>query len=153
MPRHWRLATSKISATRWIYSYESSRPSATATGPGSGNGYYTSAPNGVTLDKTPSCSVQGKIPWFNVTGTEVDQTCLAMGGFACATADWQTACQVSPTYTCKWGYSAHGAPCLANWVNGSKYCNLGPFDADGVSKQGKVFFLRDLAGPLVAECN
>ncbi|MBI5533337.1 MAG: hypothetical protein HY898_11510 [Deltaproteobacteria bacterium] len=120
----------RISATRWIYSYEASRPSATASTSGSGNGYVTSAPVGVTLDKTPSCSVQGKIPWFNVTGTEVDQTCTAMGGFACATADWQTACQA--TVACKWGYATRGAPCTASWT-GSKYCNLGPFDADGVT--------------------
>ena len=29
----------------------------------------------MTLDKTPACSVPNKIPWFNVTPAEVEQTC------------------------------------------------------------------------------
>jgi hypothetical protein len=121
----------KISATRWMYSYEASRPLATTTTPGTGNGYFTSAPAGTTLDKTRSCSVAGKIPWFNVTGTESDQVCTAMGGFTCAPADWQTACQA--TVPCTWGYNPRtGGACTTSYVAGTKYCNLGPsYDFNG----------------------
>jgi hypothetical protein len=113
----------KISATRWVYSYEASRPSSTNVVPGTGNGFHTSAPAGVTIDKTPACSVPTKIPWFNVSPTEVEQTCTAMGGFACMVGDWQAACQA--TVACTWGYNPRGMPCTSAFVAGTKFCNLG----------------------------
>ena len=78
----------------WIYTYEASRPTATNVAPGTGNGFVRRArrPAG-TLDKTPACSVPTKIPWFNVTPPEVEQTCTAMGGCGLHHAEWQTACQ------------------------------------------------------------
>src|SRR6185503_10881857 len=95
-------------------------------------GYWTSAPTGETIDKTPACSVPTKIPWFNVTPQEAEQTCQAMGGALCSTADWQTACKA--TVNCSWGYNPRGAACTSAYT-GSKYCNLGPsFDFDtGIS--------------------
>ena len=131
----------KVAASTWMYTYEASRPSASGSVPGMGNGYFCSgaacsavppAPAGVTLDKTPACSVAGKIPWFNVTPTEVEQTCQAMGGSVCATADWTTACQA--TSSCTWAYSPRGAACTSDWVAGTKYCNLGPsYDFDPIT--------------------
>jgi hypothetical protein len=120
----------------WIYTYESSRPSASGVTAGTGNGYFTSAPSGTTIDKTPSCSAQGKIPWFDVTGTEVDQTCSAMGGHTCSPTEWQTACfaKLQPTPSCTWGYGPAGAACTTGFVAGTKFCNLGSsFDFDAAT--------------------
>ncbi len=107
----------------WIHSYEASRPSATNITPGTGNGFWTSAPSGLTIDKTPACSVATKIPWFNVTPQEAEQTCTAMGGAVCTTAQWQTAC--TATASCTWGYNPRGAACTSAYT-ATKYCNLGP---------------------------
>ncbi len=125
-PSFVQPAVTQIGASKWVYSYEASRPSANGTQAGTGNGYTTQAPAGVTLDKTPACSAQGRIPWFNVTPAEVEQTCLAMGGNICALTDWQAACRVTPSYTCKWGYAPHGATCTSAYDAATKYCNLGP---------------------------
>ncbi len=137
----------KLATNLWIYQYEASRPNATASSPGSGDGYWCTscsnnvpnAPSGVTLDKTPACSVSGTIPWFNVTPTEVEETCQAMGGFVCSTANWTTACQ-SPSGTCQWGYGSNCSTSPATLTAGdgtvyydtskSPYCNLGLYDFD-----------------------
>jgi hypothetical protein len=118
-----RPVVTKIAATSWIYSYEASRPSATNVTAGNGNGYHTSAPPGQTLDQTPSCSVPGKIPWFNVSPQEVAQTCTSRGGTICSLASWQAACYA--TVPCTWGYNPRGGACTTPFVAGSKYCNLG----------------------------
>ena len=76
-------------------SYEASRPSATTIVAGHGQRLHCAAfnandpncndntipvaPAGVTLDKTPACSVPSKIPWFNVTPIEAEQTCTGDG--------------------------------------------------------------------------
>ncbi len=119
-----------INTNLWAFQYEASRPGATATNPANGNGYHTSAPAGTPLDKTKACSVPGVVPWFNVTGTEVEQTCTAMGGRACTTAEWQTACK--PNAACLWGYNPRGGAgsACATPATASKYCNLGAFDFD-----------------------
>ena len=113
----------QVASNLWIYQYEATRPNATAASPGSGDGYWTTAPTGSTLDMTPACSVPGKIPWFNVTGPEVDQTCAAMGGHDCAPAEWQTACQAK-TDTCTWGYSPAGVKCTTPFSGAAPFCNL-----------------------------
>ncbi|MBK9264324.1 MAG: hypothetical protein IPM54_31545 [Polyangiaceae bacterium] len=118
-------AVTKIAAAKWIYSYEASRPTATTISAGSGNGYQTSAPAGTTLDKTRACSVPSKLPWFNVTPLEVEQTCVAMGGSICATADWTSSCQA--TASCSWGYNPRGSACTSAHT-GTKFCNLQPYD-------------------------
>jgi hypothetical protein len=132
-------AVTKVAASVWMYQYEASRPSATSLSAGVGNGYHTSAPAGSTLDKTYACSVQGKLPWFNVTPTEVEQTCTAMGGRICTTAEWTTACQATEAATnCTWGYAPNGgATCTSSWT-ATKYCNLGvsyDFDAGTTGDQ------------------
>jgi hypothetical protein len=121
-----------VTGNLFMYSYEASRPTATTTAPGTGNGYHTSAPTGITLDKTRACSVPNKLPWFNVTPAEVEQTCQAMGGSICSTQDWIGACKVAdPSIAaanhCNWGYNTRGANCI-NPHTATKYCNLAPFD-------------------------
>lgn len=133
-----------IGASRWMFKYEASRPNGGTTNAGSGNGYFTSAPAGTTLDKTVSCSVQGRIPWFNVTPQEAQQTCANRGGQLCTIADWKTACHTSAGTPCQWGYSTNctaqppGTPARLTAGDGTVYydttktpfCNLGPFDFD-----------------------
>jgi hypothetical protein len=147
-------AVTKIGASLWIYSYEASRPTATTIVSGSGNGYTCTgascpmtippAPAGVTLDKTPSCSVAGAIPWYNVTPIEAEQNCNGMGGHICTNAEWQGACVTNPpgATTCKWGYAPNGTACTTALggtlatpaaaypvpfpTAGARFCNLGP---------------------------
>src|SRR5262249_22106751 len=100
--------------------------------------------------KTPACSVPGKIPWFNVSPDEVEQTCTAMGGTVCSTADWQTACQA--TVNCKWGYSPRGAACTSPFDQTTKYCNLGPsYDFNG-GAAGDQDGLLPTASPNLQNC-
>ena len=121
-PRVIRLANSL-----WIYQHEASRPNASTTVPGFGNGYWTSSPPATTQDQTPSCSEPARIPWFNVTPDEVEQTCLAAGGSICTQTQWRDACRVNPLAgaDCTFGYAANAAACTSPFT-ASKYCNLGP---------------------------
>ena len=148
----------KLAASLWMYSYEASRPTATNVAPGSGNGYrctgagcagVPSAPAGVTLDKTPACSVQGKIPWFNVNPIEVEQTCQAMGGAVCTTANWQSACQA--TVACTWGYNPRGAACTSTYT-ASKFCNLGPSFDFSAGSAGDQDGLLVTGSPALQNC-
>ncbi len=137
-------AVVQLGPALWMYAYEASRPSATTSTAGTGNGYWSAAPAGATLDKTPSCSTQGKIPWFNVTPTEVSQVCSAMGGRICKTTEWRKSCTVdntggTPTPTtnsaCTWGYGPRGATCTTSSFGTTGTCNLGAYD-----------FVPDVAG-------
>ena len=130
----------KIANNQWIMSHEASRPTATVSTPGSGNGFYcTASPpattcsvSGVTVpvaptnaprEQTAACSVPDRIPWFNVSPVEVEQTCAAMGGFVCSTTNWQASC--AATAACGWGYDPRGAACTSSFT-ATKFCNLGP---------------------------
>jgi hypothetical protein len=125
----------KVSATRWIFSYEASRPGADAIDPGTGNGYHCvgsggscspATPAGISPDATLACSAAGRLPWTGVTAVEAEQTCLAMGGFLCGRGDYQTAC--TPDAACQWGYNPRGTfpvGCASSYT-ASKFCNLGP---------------------------
>jgi hypothetical protein len=128
-----RPGVTKLAANLWIYSYEASRPTATNVVPGIGNGFHTAAPVGNTLDRTKSCSVATKIPWFNVTPQEVEQTCIAAGGTICSLTTWQNACRVNgggETNNCTYGFNPNGAACTST-ATGSKFCNVGStFDFD-----------------------
>jgi hypothetical protein len=173
----------RISGTRWIYSYEASRPTATNVVPGQGNGYrcvngsdpvngtctftvgattYTapSAPAATTLDKTTSCSLPDKLPWFNVTPAEVEAVCQSVGGFICssgtATSDWRTACEA--TNTCKWGYYPRidsfdlgTTPDCQQAYTSSRFCNLGP-SFDFSSASGDQDGLLPTKSPLLGSC-
>ena len=125
----------------WMYSYEASRPSATTTTGGTGDGWSCAtgpcsgstpvgtvpvAPAGVTLDSTPACSVASKVPWFNVGAGEAEQACVARGGRICSTAEWQAAVSTSlaSSTTCTYGYAPLGSACTSAYT-ASKYCNLG----------------------------
>ena len=126
-------AGTTVTGNLWMYSYEASRPRATATSAGTGNGYHSSTgvPAGTTLDRTRACSEPGRVPWFNVTPLEVEQTCNAMGGTICSTQDWIGACKVAdPTITaanhCNYGYAPR-ANCTSGYTT-SKYCNIQPYD-------------------------
>ena len=91
----------KLGASLWVMAYEASRVSATNVTAGQGNGYFCStfvngdvtcgdvtvpvAPAGQPLQKTVACNVPNKIPWFNVTPVEAEQTCENRGGHLCTT--------------------------------------------------------------------
>jgi hypothetical protein len=124
-------AVTQVASSLWIYQYEASRAGATATNPGSGNGFQTSAPAGSTLDQTVACSAPGVVPWFNVTPQEVEQTCDARGGRICDLTDWRTACRA--TVPCTWGYAPRASCTLPGTYDSGnqRICNIGPFDFDG----------------------
>jgi hypothetical protein len=104
--------------TKFIQAYEASRPEATSTSADSGNGFFSTAPAGVTLDRTYACSESGVLPWFLVTPREVEQSCSAIGGRICRTSEWQAACR-STTNDCTWGYDS------ACKTSAPTKCNLG----------------------------
>jgi Putative metal-binding motif len=148
-------AVTMVSNVLWIMSYEASRPNAgptptsTIPTPGSGNGYFTSAPPGITLDKTPACSTQGRLPWSDVTGVEVEQTCQAIGGHACSLTEWQTSCRAYNN--CVWGYATRASGCKLP-STASKYCNLATsYDSDP-AKAGDQDALLPTGSPLLAGC-
>jgi hypothetical protein len=127
-----RPAVTRIGPSLWIYSFEASRANATAATAGSGNGYWTSAPAGTPSDRTRACSVAGRLPWFDVTPAEAEQTCAAAGGRLCTAAEWRQACQA--TASCTYGYAPRGSACTTASVAGTKECNLGSYDfASGVA--------------------
>src|SRR5262249_36060618 len=87
-----------------------------------------------------------KIPWFNVTPAEVKQTCSAMGGTICSTANWQTACQAQAS--CSWGYNPNTSACTSAYT-GTKFCNLGPsFDFSGSTAGDQDGLLPTASGSL-----
>ena len=153
-------AVTQIAADRWIFSYEATRPDASATTAGNGNGYHCTgagcpagippAPSGEPLHQTIACSVPGSLPWFNVNPVEVEQTCDAIGGFVCDMSDWVGACQVSAGSPCNWGYSPFGAACMTPATAG-KFCNLAPFDFDA-AVAGIQDGLLPGASPLLNNC-
>jgi len=147
-------SVTKIAAAQWIYSEEASRPSATGAFAGNGNGYFTSAPTGTPLDKTRSCSAVGKVPWYNVTGMEAEQTCTAVGGHLCTSAEQQTACKTNPpgSTTCAWGYAPNGSACTTA-ATVSKFCNLGPTFDFNPSVAGDQDGLLTTASPQLLQCN
>jgi hypothetical protein len=147
-------SVTRLGASSWIFSYEASRPNASSTSPGTGNGYYsacatpadpTCAPN-----NTPACSVPNRIPWFNVTPLEVTQTCQAMGGTICdLSSQWQAACEA--TIPCKWGFNPRGAACTSV-ATASKLCNIGPTYDVNPNTTGDQDGLLPTASPNLQNC-
>src|SRR5262249_10955041 len=135
-------------------------PNATPNSPGTGNGYWCSGgtcaagipntlPPNTLPEKTPSCSVSGQIPWFNVTPTEAEQTCSALGGSVCATTTYTTTCK-STGGTCKWGY---GTGCTANAnYGGTPFCNLGGYDFDAAASAANTDGLLPGGSNLLSSC-
>ncbi len=150
-------AVTRLATNLWTYTYEASRPSSTDQAPGTGNGFWTTAPAGQTLDKTPACSAPGKIPWFNVTPQEVQQVCTQMGGSICTRTQFQTACTPNtPTTSCVYGYNPRGASgsACATGFTGTKFCNLAQafdFDPDPMVP-GDQDGLLPTASPILQNC-
>ncbi len=113
---------------KYMFQFEASRAGATATDPGTGNGYWDDL-GSVPPDSTVACSVSNTVPWFNVTPKEAEETCTAIGGRVCTVAEWQTACHAQNT--CTWGYQT--ADC--NNANGSSYCNMESFSESVLETQ------------------
>ncbi|MBN2725198.1 MAG: hypothetical protein JXR95_14125 [Deltaproteobacteria bacterium] len=116
----------------YIMSYEASRNNASDVSAGIGNGYTCAsgcstphnAPAGVPLDSTVACSVPDRLPWFNVSPVEVEQTCELIGGRICTTDEWIDTCEAGSG--CDWGYASS----CTSPSNSSRYCNLGNYDFD-----------------------
>jgi len=126
----------RIGASLWVTAHEISRPDATATTIGTGNGYSCARdcdppqqppPFDVPLDETVGCSVPGRLPWSGVTPIEAQHVCHRMGGRICTTAEWQAACRAGAS--CTWAYSPADAQCQSDATD-TRFCNLGAFDWD-----------------------
>ncbi len=125
-----------IGTSLWIFAHEASRPDATPTAAGTGNGFHCvdpgcppgipSAPVGTPLQETLACSASDRMPWYGATPIEAEQTCAAVGGHLCTLDEWSTACQVGVN-ACTWGYAPVGPACQTPAAADSKECNLGPF--------------------------
>ncbi len=148
----------------WIFAYEASRPGAKVDGAGTGNGYFTAAPAGLTLDKTRACSRPSVIPWASVTPREVEQTCAAIGGRACSLSEWRRTCRVDNAdgvgpntpdtdNACLFGYEPLGAPCksAADYAGKTRACNLGGFDFDP-NTAGDQDGLLPTQSPMLSHC-
>jgi len=139
-PSFVRPAVVRVDTSLWMFAYEASRPGATTTSSGSGNGFFFAAPPGETVDSTRACSVPSRMPWVNVTPWEVEQSCDALGGRICDLGDWQDTCRVNQGTTvvndCLFGYgptsrcsnAAAYPPAI-----GGPYCNLAPFDTSSTT--------------------
>jgi len=139
----------------WMFAYEASRPDSSASSAGFGNGFHCAscgggvpdAPSGVTLDQTLACSQPDVLPWFNVSPIEAEQTCQAIGGYLCTSADYIRGCEAQTS--CDWGY-ASSCTTPANYSN--RYCNLGDYDFDS-SIGGDQDGLLVTRSPELAQCN
>jgi hypothetical protein len=88
----------------WIYTYEASRPDATATDPG--------------IYDVRSCSKAGVLPWTSISQTSAEATCKALptsvAGTSmrlCSETEWQTACLAGNAATNPvWSFSTTASP-------------------------------------------
>jgi len=88
----------------WVYTYEASRPDASATDPG--------------IYDVRSCSKPDVLPWTSVSQIDAAATCAAVPSSAagtsmhlCAEADWQTACLAGGSSTTpSWSFSTTPTP-------------------------------------------
>ncbi|MBK8286682.1 MAG: hypothetical protein IPK97_18475 [Ahniella sp.] len=145
-----RPAVTRVDTAKWMFQYEASRPGATAQGQGFGNGYFTSAPVGRTIDKTPACSVPGRLPWTEISAQEAEQVCVRMGGSLCSATDFETACRVQSSL-CNWGYAPRGSDCTTPF-SAMKFCNLGPSYDGNAAVAGDQDTLLVTRDPLLANC-
>jgi len=145
-----RPAVTQIEPNLWIFQYEASRPTGANNTQGIGNGYSTSAPAGMTFDRTTACSVADRLPWTEVTGQEASQTCTRMGGSVCSATQIETVCR-SFTTTCNYGYSPRDVSCTTGFT-ATKYCNLGPSYDYASLVTGDQDGLLPTASPALANC-
>ena len=88
----------------WIYTYEASRPDATATDPG--------------IYDVRSCSKAGVLPWTSISEVSADATCKSLPTSVaaskmrlCTEAEWQTACLAGNAATSPvWSFSTTPSP-------------------------------------------
>lgn len=89
----------KVNNNLWVYTYEASRPDATATDPG--------------IYDVRSCSKAGVLPWTSISQVDADRTCKSLPTSAsgtsmrlCTEAEWQTACLAGQSAsTTTWSFS------------------------------------------------
>ncbi len=134
-------AVVKIGDSLWISAYEMSRFNASQTTSGTGNGYFGGAgtPANASRDKTTACADPvtadhpGRVPWFNVSPIEAEQSCKNIGGRVCLQSEWQSACQVNdttdatPKKNCGWGYQNNCS------TKAPGTCNTSAFDFDAAA--------------------
>jgi hypothetical protein len=88
----------------WVYTYEASRPDATAADPG--------------IYDVRSCSKAGVLPWTSISQVDADRTCKALPTSnpntkmrLCTEAEWQTACLAGQSALAPvWSFSTTPAP-------------------------------------------
>ena len=103
-------------STFWMYTYEASRPDATAVASGA--------------SAARSCSRPDVMPWTQVTYPEARDACLAAGMRLCTEAEFQRAC-ASSTGSCTWAYGSSCTTYQPNTCNGNDYDPVaGPPDDD-----------------------
>ncbi|MDQ3031362.1 MAG: MopE-related protein [Myxococcota bacterium] len=90
-PGAWVQITGSF-GTRWIMSYEASRPNATTSSAGSLTHRV--------------CSEPGRLPWTNVTYAQAQAACATQGARLCTEPEWQRACQTTASTACTWSYSS-----------------------------------------------
>ncbi|HYP89553.1 MAG TPA: MopE-related protein [Polyangiaceae bacterium] len=94
----------KVSNNLWVYSYEASRPDATATDPG--------------VYDVRSCSKAGVLPWTSISQVDAAATCAAIPTSVtgtkmrlCTEAEWQTSClDGGSATTASWSFSMMPKP-------------------------------------------
>lgn len=145
----------RINTQTWITQYEVSRPTATASSAGAGNGWVTQAPPGVVPARVHACSKPGAIPWSNVAPHEAEESCARVGGRLCRSSEWERTCAVNNTggvpsqnNDCSWGYATAGCKTPSD---AGKQCNLAAFDTDD-QVPGNQDAVLATASPRLSQC-
>jgi len=114
----------------FVYSYEASRPAATAVDPGVGN--------------PRACSRPDVLPWNRVTYAQAQAACAAAGARLCKADEWQAACEGSPALTFPYGNTYEDMTC-----NGSDYLMDVPIPTgDAVDCFSGSTYTYDMSGNL-----
>ena len=113
-----------VSGTRWIMSYEASRPDATP------------ASAGAMTHR--ACSAAGRLPWTNVTHAQAQAACAAVGARLCTETEWRRGCETSSG--CTWSYGSSCGSFSASRCNGNELdTSIGlPGDQDDVLATGSL---------------
>ncbi|MDH5670854.1 MAG: MopE-related protein [Myxococcales bacterium] len=84
-------AWAQLPGGTWIYSYEASRPGASASSAGSA--------------ENRACSTANTLPWTNITYPEAVAACESAGARICTEAEWLSACEDNGGSSCTWSYN------------------------------------------------
>ncbi|HJL04418.1 MAG TPA: MopE-related protein [Polyangiaceae bacterium LLY-WYZ-15_(1-7)] len=108
----------------WMYSYEASRPDATASAPGGSS--------------ARACSRPGVLPWTQVTWAEARDACAAAGMRLCTEDEWERACE-SASGSCDWAYASSCRSYQDDTCNGNDYdTSADPGDQDAALATGSL---------------